>query len=415
MKQKKTVALVEPSYYGLGYINAACSRGHKLIAIVSSKNNPAKYGYEGKYADLIEADIRDSDSIITAIKSSPYLGKIDALIPATDYASHITSSVSKYFGLPRTPYATAFAARRKDIARGIYEKAGLLNPKFAKVTSLGGAKKTADQIGYPLVVKPTDCASSQNVFLVKNDGELSTAMETLLSFHETYLGFKTCGEILVEEFITGPEFSVEIFVHNGEISFASVTEKMTTPPPYFAEIVHTVPTSIYKDREGDIISTATKAILALGFRNGACHVELKLSLRGPVIIETNGRPGGDQITSDLLVNAFGINFFGATIDSYLGDFVGLNPTNNLSSSIAYLIAPHKGRIKAVKNIENINNQSNVVKSAISVKPGDTVRPPQSSDDRLGYVITVASTPEKAKTSAIKAIQSLELEYEKIGS
>lgn len=408
MPKKYTIALVEPSYYGLGYLNAAYSRGYDIISIASSKENPAKYGYDGKYKDLIVADIRDAKSIINALKTSNLLDKIDAIIPATDYATHITSEVAEHFGLTAQPYIAALRARRKDLAREVYEKSGVPNPKFAMANKVEVPKEIIGRIGYPMILKPTDGACSQNVMLVKNDEEFKRAAKFLLEFEETYLGFKSRKEFLMEEFIIGDEFSIEIFIYNEKIEFASVTEKISGPLPYFAETGHVVPTSTHKDKINDIIEVAQRAILSLGFINGPFHAEARLSPRGPVIMEVNGRPAGDNIATELLINAFGVNFFEASIDAYLKLPVKIKPTKNLASSIAYLTSSQEGKIKTIEGADKLMEQKSVVKSHISVKEGDSVQPPQSSDDRYGYVITTAPTPEEAKSCALAAINSIKL-------
>lgn len=410
MKDTPLIALVEPSFYGIGYIDATISKGCRFISIVSSSLNPAKYGYKGKEDAVIVADIRNSDSIYAAIKSSPYYGKIDALIPATDYATHITSMVSKKLGLWHVNCDAALRARNKDLARARYHECGVPNANYMVITSYTDAKMAAAKIGYPIIVKPTNCASSQNVFMVRTDKELRGVMKIVKNFRETYMGFKTREEYLVEEYIDGPEFSVEIFFSKGEVGFASVTEKLTTPPPYFAELAHTVPTPSYLDKKQHLIDTATKAVKALGFETGACHVELKLSSRGPVIIETNGRPGGDEIAKSLLINAYGLNFFEATVDAYLNHSIDLTPKKNMASSIAYLTAERKGILSHIHNIDQLGKKKNVKFYKITASPGDQVEPAKNSDDRLGYVITVAPTPIEAKQSALDAITSIELGY-----
>ncbi len=57
------MALTEPSFYGVSFARAAYEQGHQVISIASSEENPAKYGYEGFYHDLLVADIRDEESV----------------------------------------------------------------------------------------------------------------------------------------------------------------------------------------------------------------------------------------------------------------------------------------------------------------------------------------------------------------
>lgn len=410
MNSKKVVALVEPSFYGVDYAKVAFNRGYRVISIVSSSKNPKKYGYEGFYHDLIVADIRDEDSILNAIKMSAYFGKLDAIIPATDYVLATTAKVAERLGLKGMPYQAALKSRNKDLARESYEKYGVAGPRYKKVKSYEEADSAAREIGYPFVLKPTNASSSQNVFFIRNSSELNNAMREIVAFQVTYMDFKVRNEYLIEEYIDGQEFSVEIFLADGEVIFSAVTEKVTTPLPYFVELVHTLPTSVCHEKEDEIANIAIKAVKAIGITSGPSHVEVKLSKEGPKIVEVNGRPGGDNISSDLLIHSTGFNIFEATINYYLDNPINNRNNDAKAASIAYLTGEKKGVVSEVKGLEYIQNNENVVRSHISVEEGDNVSVAKRSDDRLGYVITVGEIPKRAKELALEAIENIKIIY-----
>lgn len=410
MSTVKTVAFVEPSFYGVSFARAAFEQGHEVIAIVSSTDNPNKYGYEGIYHDLIVADIRDEESLYQAIIHSPYGDRLDALIPATDYASHLTAKVAERLGLRGVPYEAALRSRNKDLAREAYALHNVPSARFKRVRTHKEAEAAAEEIGYPVVLKPTNAASSQNVYFISNATELQRAMDIIVEFKVTYLNFQVREEYLIEEFLEGPEFSVELFVSDGEPIFSTVTEKITSPLPYFVEIVHTLPTPSYVDREQEIVQTAVQALRAIGISNGPSHVEVKLTDKGPRIIEVNGRPGGDNISSDLLVQAFGVNIFEATVNYYLDNPIDLRKKHQRAASIAYVTADREGIYERIEGLEALNQHPKVVRTHFSVSPGDTITIAKSSDDRLGYLITTGDTAQEAKELALKLVTSLKVIY-----
>ncbi|MFC4777990.1 ATP-grasp domain-containing protein [Paenibacillus sp. GCM10023252] len=410
MATVKTVAFVEPSFYGVSFARAAYEQGHRVISIVSSLDNPQKYGYEGIYHDLILADIRDEESIYGAIAQSPYAGQLDALIPATDYASHLTAKVAERLGLRGVPYEAALRSRNKDLAREAYAEHGVPSAKFRKVRTYEEAAAAASEIGYPVVLKPTNCASSQNVYFIASEAELQRAIEIIVEFKVTYMDFKVREDYLIEEYLDGPEFSVELFVRDGQPLFSAVTEKLTSPLPYFVEIAHTLPTPSYKEQEAAIIHTAVEALRAIGITNGPSHVEVKLSSTGPRIIEVNGRPGGDNISSDLLVQAFGIDIFEATVDYYLDNPINLDKKQHRAAAIAYVTADRDGIFERLEGFDGIDQQEGVVRSHLGVAEGDAVSVARSSDDRLGYIITAGDTPEEAKELALELAGRVRVVY-----
>lgn len=410
MTTVKTVAFVEPSFYGVSFARAAFEQGHEVISIVSSTDNPQKYGYEGIYSDLIVADIRDEESLFQAIIHSPYADRLDALIPATDYASHLTAKVAERLGLRGVPYEAALKSRNKDLAREAYAEHDVPSAKFKKVRTFEEAAAAADEIGYPVVLKPTNAASSQNVHFISNVTELQKAIDIIVEFKVTYMDFQVRDEYLIEEYLEGPEFSVELFLRDGVPIFSAVTEKITSPLPFFVEIVHTLPTPSYVEQEHDIVQTALKALLAIGITNGPSHVEVKLTDKGPRIIEVNGRPGGDNISSDLLVQAFGIDIFEATVNYYLDRPIDLQKKYHQGASIAYVTADREGIFERIEGFEDLSQHANVVRSHVTVSAGDTISIARSSDDRLGYLITTGDTAQEAKELALALVESLKVIY-----
>ncbi|MFD0587424.1 ATP-grasp domain-containing protein [Paenibacillus sp. GCM10027627] len=410
MGASKTVAFVEPSFYGVSFARAAHEQGHKVISIVSSTENPRKYGYEGIYHDLIVADIRDEESLYEAIQQSPYANQLDALVPATDYASHLTAKVAERLGLRGIPYEAALKARNKDLAREAYAEHGVPSAKFKKVKSFEEAAQAADEIGYPVVLKPTNAASSQNVYFINTAEELRQAFDIIIQFKVTYMDFKVREEYLIEEYLDGPEFSVELFLRDSEAIFAAVTEKVTSPLPYFVEVLHTLPTPSHREQEQKIIQVAVAALRAIGITNGPSHVEVKLSSTGPRIIEVNGRPGGDNISSDLLVQAFGIDIFEATVNYYLERPIEIGKKHHKAASIAYVTADRDGIFERIEGVEELLKHDGVVRTYFGAYPGDAVTVAKSSDDRLGYIITVGDTPEQAKELAASLVGRLKVVY-----
>ncbi|MFA1819889.1 ATP-grasp domain-containing protein [Virgibacillus oceani] len=409
-RMNHVVALVEPSFYGVDFVKSAFNKGHIVVVITHSEKNPNKYGYEGYYHDLIMADIRNAQSIFKAIQESPYNQKLDALIPATDFASHITAMAAERLGLKNITYDAAVKARNKDLAKEAFKNHKVPCAKYQIIKSYEEALTAIQYIKYPAVIKPTNAASSQGVYLVRNEEELKSALKKLSLFKQSYLGFAVRDEYLLEEYLEGQEYSIELFLEEGKTLMSVVTEKTISNPPYFVETAHVIPAMIDRDTEERLVNAAVQALHAIGLINGPSHVEVKMTKERPKIIEINGRPGGDQIASDLLIQAKGINIFDATIDFYLNMPIDLKATKNKGSAVAFLTAEKEGILERYTNIENLNSHSGVVRTTFEVQSAENIYKPKSSDDRLGYIITVGDTPESAKNIALSLINSIEIKY-----
>jgi len=71
------------------------------------------------------------------------------------------------------------------------------------------------------------------------------------------------GEVLVEEFADGPEFSIEALTWNGRTEIIAITDKITTGSPYWVEMGHTQPTAINAAQAASVKSATIDGINAL--------------------------------------------------------------------------------------------------------------------------------------------------------
>lgn len=409
MSDQKVIFLVEPSFFGVSFAREAHQAGFYVVVLVSQENNPHHYGYDGEFDDLLVCDIRDAGSIRRAISNSRYR-HIDAIISATDYAMATTAEAAQQLNIPCISHEAATLARNKDLARIRYRERGVPGAQFSIVHHIEEALDAAATLGYPVVLKPTNTASSQNVFFIYHPQQLRDAFKIMENFTTSYMGFPVRKAYLVEEYLDGPEFSVEIFLTRGRVVFAEVTEKVTSPLPYFVEMFHIFPTSILEDKKPQMIEVARQALDAIGFTSGPAHVELRYTRTGPRIVEVNGRPGGDNITSDLIPGAYRINLFRQAVFNALELPVAFCVENPASCAVGYLCADRDGVLDSIENLAEVQQDDAVLRFSISARPGDTVTVPKSSDDRLGYFIVRAETPAKAKTKITALMGKLRIIY-----
>src|SRR5207253_7905918 len=99
--------------------------------------------------------------------------------------------------------------------------------------------------------------------------------------------------VLVEEFIEGAEYCVELFALNGDVRALNCGYKGNPAGPYFEESVYLSPPPLPKEKIAEIQAAAIQGMLALGLVNGPGHCELRLNKKGePVILEIGARIGG---------------------------------------------------------------------------------------------------------------------------
>src|SRR5581483_4851638 len=104
------------------------------------------------------------------------------------------------------------------------------------------------------------------------------------------------GTCILEEYIEGQEYSVETITWSkGNHLILGITQKKTTPPPFFVELGHIFPAVLPEDEAASIVHVLQGALDVLGIESGASHTEVKLTPHGPMVIEVGGRLAGDFI------------------------------------------------------------------------------------------------------------------------
>ncbi|GIG59843.1 carboxylase [Longispora fulva] len=198
------------------------------------------------------------------------------------------------FGVPGLSVPGVHGCRDKYSCRTRLTGAGMAQPGFELAADLDQARTAAARIGYPVIVKPRALGASMGVSLASDERELVSAFrvahEASLVGDEPYRG-----GAIVEGFADGPEISVDGAVHQGEYLPMFLARKTTGLPPYFEELGHVVDSADPLLRDDALLDALGTAHRVLGIENGITHTEVRLTTRGPVIIEVNGRLGGDLI------------------------------------------------------------------------------------------------------------------------
>ena len=229
---------------------------------------------------------------------------------ASDVASITVNYVAEKLGLTGNSMECTTISTNKHLMRRCFEKNGDPSPRSIQVS----ADEEIDTTGlkYPLIVKPVDRSGSRGVTRVNDPSALASAVKRAFD-----AGFEKSA--VIEEYVTGQEYSVEYISWEGEHHFLALTKKYTTGAPGFIETAHLEPAPVDEDLLCRIKKVVSHALNSLGIRYGASHSEVKISDSGDiVIIEIGGRMGGDNIGSSLVELSTGYDYLGAVIDVCLG-------------------------------------------------------------------------------------------------
>lgn len=187
-------------------------------------------------------------------------------------------------GLPGPGLRATRVCRSKYLQRWYLEE---FSP--ASLVVPPGGREDADLAGlvYPVVAKPATRHSSSGV----------VAVEDAAALRELVLGYPDHETLLIEQKVTGQEYSVESLVQHGEPVFTSVTRKETTESgaQTFVELAHSVPNAA-TEADGALLAANRRMLDALGFRDGIAHAEWRIGADGrPYLMEVAARTPGDGL------------------------------------------------------------------------------------------------------------------------
>ncbi|MFF9064179.1 ATP-grasp domain-containing protein [Streptomyces sp. NPDC014891] len=307
-----------------------------------------------------------------------------------------TAAAAARLGMRHMSPAAAANCRDKLSTR-TRQTTGLV--RFARVDTEEQALEAAESFGYPVVVKPRSLAGSVGVAQANDREELAEhfAMTSASSFP----GLTPLGGSIVEEYVDGPEISVDSVVFQGDVQPVNVARKRLGFEPYCQEVGHLV--APWRDEEwaDEVRRMLVQTHRDLGITDGVTHAEVRLSASGPKLIELNGRLGGDFIP--LLGHlATGVDLTSAAVSIALGHRPDTEQSRDRCVEIRFLFPAEDGTVEAVDTAA-AEELDGVVEVVRLVQPPIPLQlPPRGLEPRVLAVIVTGDSPEECRGILDKA-------------
>lgn len=396
---KKRLMILGASQLQLPAIVKAKNMGLHVIVLDINKN-AVGVDYADEFYDISTIDV---ESIIK--KSEEH--NIDGIMTlATDMPMRAVAAVGEKLGLNTISYETAIRATDKARMREQLSKFNVPIPFFTSVRTYEEFEVAVNSFPRDLIIKPADSSGSRGVHLLHDRNELEKAYEYSKNFSRT-------GEIVVEEYMKGPEVSVETITINGTTHVIAITDKLTSGAPYFVEMGHSIQSLLPHDVKKNIEEVTKEAISAIGIDNSPAHTEIIITNQGAKVVEIGARLGGDNITTSLVPLATGVDMVRACIDLAIGNEPDLSQKFNRGSAIRYFDLK-EGILSRIVGIEKVSNSVGIYEISISKSSGAKINKIKSSVDRIGYVIAYAESVQKAIDICQKAINTIKITIDKKG-
>jgi biotin carboxylase len=308
----------------------------------------------------------------------------DGLIaPGTDWPVRVAAAVAERLGIPHpVPAAVAVVCTDKIAQRTRLDEAGVPQPRWS-----------ADAPpAYPCVVKAADRQGQRAMTILAGPDGLAEAAARARAGSRS-------GRVIFEEFVPGPEVTVNAFSVDGRFLPVAVTDRVHFEGVPGVARRHVYPAAA--DGNGEAAAVAERAVTALGITSGPSYVQLILADGGPKVVEVAARLGGGH-DSEICRTAVGVDLATAAVRSALGEHVdpeALVPHRNGAAVVEFLAAPPGELVQA----------SGPPAVCFYDRPGHVYGPLQIATDRAGYVLATGPDRTRALRDAAEAVDAVRFE------
>ncbi|MGG0593479.1 ATP-grasp domain-containing protein [Priestia megaterium] len=350
----------------------------------------------------VEIDLNDEEAVLEKCLQLTNQLEVISVFTMNEYRIPLASKISEMLQLKyQLPYEASLRCRNKKMARQKLNEAGVGEVQYRLVTSDSNLESQLQGMDFPLIVKPSNDSGSKNVYLCQNESEITTAIKHIVKSKKNIVGQTIDSDILIEEFLDGPEFSIESVTVNGQTTIIGITKKLVTPYPLSIEVGHDFPANLNTNEENEIKRLVERSLAALDVDFAVTHTEVKLTEKGPRIVEVNARPGGDEIPH-LVKAVTGVDLKALAFLVTLGkgiDSIDLSSSTVPSASIRFLLANQEGKVYFDEQFQS----ASIKEQKWYVNNGESVQRTESNFNRLGYFIAYGDeqSPSCSKADSVE--------------
>ncbi|MEH1030728.1 ATP-grasp domain-containing protein [Micromonospora profundi] len=318
--------------------------------------------------------------------------------------------VGSALGLSTHTAETVAAVHDKHLMRRVLADAGVEKVVAVRLDNEAAVVEWVRANPGTWVLKPVDGTASAGVALVRSHREAAAAYQRCVATEHT--GRRHSPEVLLEEYLTGPQVSVESLSEDGEHVVVAYTGKYSDPAT-FVELGHVVPAVIDDAARAGLAAHTTEVLDALGVRDGTCHTEFVLTPDGPRTIETHLRVAGDEIPY-LVHDATGVDLIGCVVRQTFGERVLPEVRRTLAATpvrpqaIWFGTAPCAGEVDRWEGLDEARAAGPSVTLTVEAHPGDRVVPLGDSHSRVVWARAEGGTADEALRRAYTAVAACRL-------
>ncbi|MBS4216940.1 ATP-grasp domain-containing protein [Bacillus sp. FJAT-49711] len=259
------------------------------------------------------------------------------------------------------------------------------------------------KIPFPIILKNPYSNGSKDVFLINSMNKLKERIHILQKKYGPI-------PILVEEYLYGRQFLIEIMVYNNDLSIVAVIEQELATNDKFIIVGYHYPAELTKEENKTLLESTESIIKQIGLTNGSCHIEMKYTHSEWKLIEINPRMSGGFMNR-VIEEGTGINLIKEIIKLNMDNPPSLVHSKKEYVYAKYLTVQANGTLLKVIGTDKALQYIGVKHIQIKANEGEILTTPNSMGSRYACVIAVGSSNKDAKKNALNAAKEIKFYLE----
>jgi len=371
----KKILMLGGSYFQIVAIKMAKELGYHVITCDYLPDNPG-HKFADEYHNISTTDM---EAVLELAKQL----KIDGIVAyASDPSAPAAAYVAEKLGLPGNPYESVHILTHKDRYREFLRDNDFACPRAISATSSNEFREKAKSLNYPFVIKPIDSSGSKGVTVIRNETQMSEAIELAFSYSRDKV-------VIAEEYVEkdGYQIAGDGFVKDGKLAFRYfANEHFDITVNGIVPIGESFPYIGTKEVQDKVHNEIQRLLDALNMKNGALNFDIRIGTDGRIQIMEVGPRNGGNLIPEVTAMATGVDMVKYTILAAMGEPLdGLEDSKPNGYYSSYIIhATEPGKFKNV-HVEPWVAERIVAKD-IWKKQGDDIKAFSGSDQTLGTCI-----------------------------
>ncbi|MBR0350149.1 MAG: carbamoyl-phosphate synthase large subunit [Clostridia bacterium] len=252
--------------------------GYEVVII---NNNPETVSTDFDTADRLYFEPLNDEDVMNVIKVENPVGVVVAFggQTAIKLTKFLDESGIKILGTSAEGIDIAEDRERFD---ALLESFNIKRPQGLTVMNVDEALKAADELGYPVLLRPSYVIGGQNMTIAYNETDVRIYMDIILAQ-------KIENPVLVDQYLMGDELEVDVISDGKDVLIPGVMEHIERAGVHSGDSIAVYPPYNIPDKMLDkVIECSTNLALALGTK-GLVNIQYLIFRNELYVIEVNPR------------------------------------------------------------------------------------------------------------------------------